>query len=507
MSNRWEFDVGTGRSAVPQRRRAGSPMRLLLLGDFSGRSSRGISDPAKLAERPLHRVDLDNVEHVLARVAPQLPLPADQGSPAAMLDFGSLDDFLPDRLYQRVAIFRRLRALRASLLDPASFERAAAELRAVRPAPAGAGAAPVAASANAESESGTLQRLLGSVPAAAPAPGPGTTGAVDALIHRAVAPHIVPSSSPQQSVYLAEIDALIGEQMRLLLHSPAFSALEMAWRSVQWLVSRIELNENLQLHLLDVTREELQADLLAAQGDLSRSGVARVLCKPDIGQSPHWSLFAGLYSVGPSADDLGLLAALGAVAVQAGGPVIAAAAPELFGCASVADLADPRQWQPLTDDVAQRWSRLRRSEVAPWIGLVAPRVLLRLPYGKATDPIEHFEFEEQPAESPMHETLLWGPGSLVVALLIGRAFTEGGWELADDPALELDDLPAYTFKRDGAAQLQPCGEAWLGERAALALLGHGVMPLLSDRQRAAVRLMRMQSVAEPPQPLAGPHPR
>jgi type VI secretion system protein ImpC len=271
---------------------------------------------------------------------------------------------------------------------------------------------------------------------------------------------------------------------------------------VQWLVSNLELNEDLQLYLLDVTREELAADLHAAQDDAPRSGLSRVLRAPDEDLGPRWALLAGLFSVGPTADDLTLLSALGTVAAQAGGPVVMAAAPALFGCGSVADLPEPRQWQPMTADLAQRWSELRHSAIAPWIGLVAPRVLLRLPYGKRADPTDGFDFEEQPA-TPEHETLLWGPGSLVVALLLGRAFAEGGWELAANPALILDGLPAYTFQRDGEVQLQPCGEAYLGERAGMALLAHGVMPLLSDRQSATARLMRMQSVGEPAQPLAG----
>jgi type VI secretion system protein ImpC len=332
---------------------------------------------------------------------------------------------------------------------------------------------------------------------------PRAAGAVDALIRRIVAPHIVPDRAPHQPVYLAAVDTAIGEQMRQLLHAPVFSALETAWRSVHWLVSRLELNEDLQLHLLDVTRDELRADLLAAPSDLSGSGLYRLLRRPGADGDRQWSLCAVLMSVGPGADDLSLLARLGAVASQTGGPVIAAAAPALFGCNSVADLPDPLRWQPLAADVAERWTALRRSAVAPWIGLVAPRILLRLPYGRSTDPTERFGFEEQPAV-PIHETLLWAPGSLAIALLVGQAFVEGGWERAGDPAPDLDDLPAYTFRRDGEPQLQPCGEAWLGERAGAALLGKGLMPLLSDRRRAAVRLTRMQSVAEPTQALAGP---
>jgi hypothetical protein len=72
-----------------------------------------------------------------------------------------------------------------------------------------------------------------------------------------------------------------------------------------------------------------------------------------------------LYRFGPSDTDIGLLAALGLIASQAGGPFVGAGDPGLAG-----------------DDASalQGWNALRHSEAAPWIGLAAPRVLLRLPY-------------------------------------------------------------------------------------------------------------------------------
>jgi type VI secretion system protein ImpC len=497
--SRLEVDVEFGRSPSGRPRTPQGPMRLLLFGDFSGRL-RGSGDPAMLSQRRLHRIDLDTVEQVLSRIAPQVPLSVDSPGSVAVLDFGALDDLHPDRLYERVPIFARLRELRTALLDPAGFERAAQELRAMGLARAAADAAQGQVLVEDASDAGTLQRLLAAAPSDA---GPRAMRRVDALIRDSVAPHIVPGSSPHLSIYLAEIDALIAQRMRELLHTPAFRSVETAWRGVQWLLSNLELNEDLQLYLLDVTREELAADLHAAQDDASRSGLARALCAPDDHQGARWALLAGLFSIGPTADDLTLLSALGRIAAQAGGPVVMAAAPALFGCGSLADLPEPRQWQPMAADLAQRWSELRHSAIAPWVGLVAPRVLLRLPYGKGADATERFEFEEQPA-TPEHETLLWGPGSLAVALLLGQAFAEGGWELAANPALTLDGLPAYTFQRDGEVQLQACAEAYFGERAGLALLANGVMPLLSDRQSATARLMRLQSVGEPAQPLAIP---
>ena len=100
-----------------------------------------------------------------------------------------------------------------------------------------------------------------------PAPAAAATG-IDAFIRSIVAPHIVPDIAPQPAPYLASIEAAIAEQLRAMLHAPAFQALESAWRGVQWLVNRLELNNDLQLHLLDASRAELLADVVAVQGHI-----------------------------------------------------------------------------------------------------------------------------------------------------------------------------------------------------------------------------------------------
>jgi type VI secretion system protein ImpC len=452
-------------------------------------------------------VDLDSFDEVFARVAPAVALPSGPGIASATLEIRCLDDFHPDRLFERIASFASLRDLRERLLDPATFKAAAAQMGARgrgtseldRSMPTD-GAIP--AIVTDESAAGTLERLLGNAPSVGMAASLGLDRAVDTLIREAVAPHIVPDVAAMQSTHVATVDAELAAQMRHVLHDESFSALESAWRGVQWLVTRLDLGEELQLHILDVTRDELQADLNAARSNLADSGLHRALCPEGMNIGPGWALLAGLFSVGLSADDLDLVAALGAVASSVGGPVVLAASPSLLGCDGAAKLADPRTWRPLEPDAAAHWLALRQSAVAPWIGLVAPRVLMRLPYGKRTDATERFAFEEQPAE-PIHETLLWGPGSLAVALLLGRAFGDGGWEAAGNPGSHIDQLPAYSFERDGEMQRQPCAEVWLDEPAVDALVAYGVMPLASDRRSAAVRLLRSQSITLANLPLAG----
>jgi len=444
MPGRLEFDLGFGRSGRP--RDESEPMRLLVMGDFSGKAA---ADRAPLAARPTQRVDIDNLDEVMRRLQPRLTTPTGE------IRFEEVDDFHPDRLYARLDLFKALRQARA---NPPS------------------------------ANDDTLDRLLGKPSAPQPIPPAAAAGGIDALIRNIVAPHIVKDTSAQTAPYVAAVDAAIAEQMRAILHEPAFQSLEAAWRGVRWLISGVELDDQLQLHLLDVTREELLADVVAAEGRISQTGLHRTVVERSRNPlgAEGWSALIGLFQFGPSVADIGLLAALGLIASHAGGPLLAGA-----------------DWALAGDDAAALagWQSLRRSEAARWIGLALPRVLLRLPYGKLSDPIEAFAFEEF-VGAPATDALLWGPASLATALLIGRGFTARGWDMEPGDEREIGDLPAYTFIRDGEPELQPCAERLLSNSQIDTVLRAGLMPIASHRDRNVVVAVRMQSVSDPPAPLA-----
>ena len=435
-----------GKAASAAAREPRAPMRILVLGDFSARPS---SERKPLAERPTHRVDVDSLDTVMARLAPRLPLPVGE------VDFAELEDFHPDALYTRLPLFK---ALREARLMPAA------------------------------SAGDLLGGLLGKPSASASTTASPGTG-IDGWIRSVVAPHITADTSAQDQGYRSAVDAATTDQMRALLHTPAFQSLEAAWRGVQWLISSLDLDADLQLHLFDVSRDELLADVVASQGRLAETGLHRALADRwrDVPGGQGWSLLCGLYAFGPSDIDIGLLAALGLIASQAGGAFIVSGDRAMAG-----------------DDAAALagWNALRHSEAAPWLGLVAPRLLLRQPYGKGSDPISSFAFEEI-GGTPATEQFLWGAGALAVALITGRAFSDSGWDFDPDDDRDIGDLPSYSYLVDGERQLLPCAEQLLDAKAATALLTAGLMPLQSHRNRNAVTLMRVQSIAEPATALAG----
>ncbi len=402
-------------------------------------------------------------------------------------------------MFERLDSFEHTRDLRRRLLDPSSYAQASAELVGIVDRQESA--------SQPESDADTMQRLLGRTAPAqphAPTPRVGTAAAtVDALLRQVVAADIVPNTKPQQAQLVSVVDATIAEQIRALLHHPRFQALEATWRAVQFLITQLDFDEDLQLYLFDATRSEL--DAAAAEPEIQRSDLWQALVeRPKDGvASDGWSMVVAFEAFGPSSMDITLLASLATVAAASGAPLIAGAAPGLFGCDRLPMHPDHHDWQPLDADSQKRWQALRRSALAPWIGLVAPRMLLRLPYGKATDPLERFEFEELSGADPA-QALLWGHPAAACALLAGRAFRASGWRMELDEQLDVEDLPAWVYTEDGERRLYPCAEAWLGEGAGQALIERGIMPLVSRRDRPAARLMRWQSIAEPVAALAGP---
>ncbi|MFZ1828429.1 MAG: type VI secretion system contractile sheath large subunit, partial [Candidatus Competibacteraceae bacterium] len=324
MPGRMEFQLNLPKSvAVPTRRDPAAPLRLLIMADFSGRAHRETPVPlADLASRPLLPVDVDNLDAVMTRLAPRLRLAGAESGAVLTVGFSQLDDFHPDALYRRLEEFQALRRSRARLLNPASFAQAVAELASSSPPePVQTGPASL------EEDTDLLDRLLGrpstSPPTARPA-NPGAT-ALQSFLRAVVQPHIV-HIDPSQAAWVAAVDAAISAQLRAILHQPAFQALEATWRSVQGLIADLD-SDAVQVVLLDVTRQELLADLRSAGGDPTATSLYTLLIDRGVRMpdGQPWSLLVGDYHFNAGPEDIALLAALGTLAAHAGGPFLAGA--------------------------------------------------------------------------------------------------------------------------------------------------------------------------------------
>ena len=429
-----EVHLGVEEAPRMEQPDAPRPFRILLAGDFSGRSWRKGPPPSFIP----HPIDRDNFEEVFERMKVTIDLDG------FTLGFHELDDFHPDRLYRDVTLFQSL--VRA----PEQPERPAARAA----APSG----------------GLLDQILADNDPEKPVT---AEDAIDlaGFIRRATAGYTAPRPTAAARQEESRRQVLAGELMRYLLHHPRMQAIEAAWRAAFFLTRTLDTDGELRIYLLDATLPELIAQIGEAGKKLARVG--------------RWGLVAGNYSFGQSEAEVQALVALAGLAQSLGAPF----------------LAEGRLPEGENLEENKSWEQLRRSDLAPWLGLAMPRFLLRLPYGKESSPIESFPFEEMTGSE--HSSYLWGNPAFFCACLIGESFLAHGWELARRLARRIDRLPQHIYREDGEAVAKPCAEILMTEKAAETLLDLGYMPLASLKNEPAALIVRFQSIAAPAAPLAG----
>jgi len=487
----FEFSTRGPGSAEPLEAR---PFRLLLLGHY------GTAGAGSVADAPVRRVDIDNLDELWEHFAPRLEL--DVNGVRQVFEPRDLEDFHPDRLCERLPAFDELRALRRRLLDPSTAGDALEEVmtasKGVKPQ------APATKPAGKQGESGDelVKRLLGERPATAPEETEPARG-LQSLILGAVAPHVVQDEDPRAEAAVNSVDLGLASLMRGVLADPGFRTLEGRWRALYRLVQNVETDETLEIRVGNVSRTALLDALPTSAESLEDSGLHGLLvARHRVAADDHPPSLVAIDDVfGDTPDDQALLGTLGTLAEATGGCVLAGAAPALVGADGVAALGDHRSWAR-ENPGGPLWATLRQAPFAARIGLVLPRLLGRLPYGEDTDPVRAFDFEEMPAHDP--DGFLWTCPVPQVCELLLTQYRYEGWAMDPGAGMDVEELPVFSYREDGESRMQPVTEQLMPESAVETALARGVMPLAGYRSQDRARLVRFQSIAEPLRALAGP---
>ncbi|MBY0432213.1 MAG: type VI secretion system contractile sheath large subunit, partial [Rhodospirillales bacterium] len=164
-----------------------------------------------------------------------------------------------------------------------------------------------------------------------------------------------------------------------------------------------------------------------------------------------FSVLIGDYEFGRHSQDVALLEKISNVAAAAHAPFIAAPSPKLFDMDSFTELGIPRDLAKIFESAELiKWRSFRNSEDSRYVALALPRVLLRLPYGPDTVPVEGLDFHED-CNGRDHKKYLWGNAAWVMGQSIGRAFSLYGWTAAIrgvEGGGKIEGLPCHTFQTD-----------------------------------------------------------
>lgn len=470
-----------------------SPFRILFLGNWSGRK-----DSSALTRlRPIE-IDRDNFDQILSKLDVKLELDISNNSgDLTSLHFLTIDDFHPDHLFHQIPLFADLRDLRRRLLDPEAYDQAAHEIRSqqqvifekvqtdepqnvsVREIPDG--------SIN------LLDEILSqsSKPSVISDLNQPKIDSLSNLLTDLVSPHTVKIDENEQSLLLQTVDSAISDLMRRILHHAEFQRLEAAWRGLQFLIRRVETDIDLKIYILDITKNQLVADLKAAE-KLADSTVFQTIVTDDneYYKPEPWSAIFGDYSFDLNINDIAALIRLAKISSAADAPFVSYMASQVFGIGN-----DDARTETFSLELVENklWTTLRYLPESSYLGFGVSRFLMRLPYGVDTEPVESFSFEEFIGK-PDREQYLWANPSFICALLLARSYRLEGENTSPLAVYEVEELPVHIYALNGNTFVQSCVESTMNRENCEKFLDFGLMPLLSDG--AGLRLSRWQSVSE-----------
>ena len=282
---------------------------------------------------------------------------------------------------------------------------------------------------------------------------------------------------------IAQIDKLISMQLNEIMHHPDFQQLEGSWRGLNYLVQNSETGEKLKLRVMNVSKKDLLKDMEKAS-EFDQSTLFKKIYEEEFGMfgGASYGALIGDYEFGNNPQDLSLLEKISQVAAAAHAPFISAASPALFNWDKFEELSGPRDLSKIFQSVEYaKWKSFRDSEDSRYVALALPHILMRLPYGQASVPVENFNYEED-VDGTDTSKYLWGNAAYALGTRLTDAFAKYHWTAAirgvEGGGL-VSGLPVHTFKTDeGDVALKCPTEIAITDRREKEFADLGFIPLV-----------------------------
>lgn len=532
------YDVEIGGAIVMKQ----LPFVMGILGDFSGKR---VNPFGPLKERKFVNIDRDNINEVLKACKPHLdlrvpnrlaaPAEAAEGDAApeipmtgVSLDFQTMDDFSPISIVKQVPALKELFDARQRLIDLTAKvdgnDKLDAELQAILTDSEKVKQLNEETKASLESveegsepaetkkDSELLQNLFTTAKMVKdPSQIPYAKKMLAEWSGQILGEKIKTPDDPNKLIdvialimqRIKEIDVSLSSQLNEIMHAPDFQRLEGSWRGLHYLVMQTETGEFLKLRLFNVDRRELQADLEKAV-EFDQSQLFKKVYEEEYGTfggDPYSCLLVD-FEFGRHPQDMKLMEKIAEVAAAAHAPALLAASPKLFDMESFTELANPRDLTKLFESSELiKWRSFRESEDSRYITLCLPHILMRLPYGPATSPVEEFDFQED-TDGKFHEKYLWGSACWALAERITAAFAKHRWTAAIrglEGGGDVRGLCTHTFKTDDGETVVKCPtEIAITDRRENELSKLGFLPLVYCKGTDYAAFFGGQTTNKPP---------
>lgn len=307
------------------------------------------------------------------------------------------------------------------------------------------------------------------------------------------------------------IDKIISDQVTEILHHPSFQRLEGTWRGLYYLVRNTLCSTQLKIQILNIDKATLLKNFDKAV-EFDQSELFKKVYEEEYGTAggaPFGALI-GDYEFRNHPQDIQLLKYISEVSAASFAPFIAAASPALMGMNSWRELSVPTDLERIFDSkLYAQWNNYRKTDESRFVVLTMPRGLARVPYGKATCPIEEFDYEEFPltkdgvVKEVDESKYCWTNSAYIYGSVLTRSFAETGWCTSTrgvENGGKVSSLPVHSFfSDDGEMDLSCPTEIGITDRREAELSKLGFLPLCHYKGEDYAVFFGAQSTNKPTQ--------
>lgn len=305
-----------------------------------------------------------------------------------------------------------------------------------------------------------------------------------------------------------ELQKRIKNQLNLILRHPDFKKLETPWRSLRMLIDRTDFDADIQIDVLQASKEDLRKDFKKVGAEVFESGLRYHLYEGYgvSGADPFSAVVANL-DFDQSEPDIELLESIAKVAQSVHTPFLAAPAPSFFGIKSFDELPQQKLsklWERLEANRdgdpfgTLKWREFRGKEEARYISLALPRFILRKPYGKE-NPCSRLDFFEESVLGD-RDAYCWGNAAFALASRLTDSFAKNdGWYddiIGFKSGGRIDDMPVPLFQV-GAVSRKLATETLLTDEFVHQLGMLGFVPLVMHKNSSSVFFQSASSTQRP----------
>jgi type VI secretion system protein ImpC len=284
---------------------------------------------------------------------------------------------------------------------------------------------------------------------------PSPSSPVDNLLEIVELPDTGAVPSDKTQPLTAQIDSLLKQNLVHIFSHEEFRNLESSWRGLRFLMKQGGADGELELEIVPVSCESLEATLSELLTEMVQNLPSLVLVDLPFDNSPR---------------SLELLEKVGQFSETLLAPTISWVTHRFFFLDDWANLKGlPFLPHYLEESAFAKWRRLREASWARWVAMSCNRFLLRYPYGPDYK-TARVDFRESQG--------LWASPVWALGCLIGQSFVRTGWptRFAEWQRMRLEDLALHATE----AGKSLCTETCFSEERIHQFIKTGIIPLVSS---------------------------